>query len=801
MTTKYRIIAGFLVMVAIVATLAAVGLHGMSRSTDNFTEYDRLAKLNVQLSDMYRAVYAAAYCIEVFMQTDDEAMLDEAQQHLDGALAFGAVAETLITSPERQTMMQSALEDLRTYKESVEVVRQSVAKGLALYDGLFSDTVAALRSELATITENGKERANIQALYIVNLMWQDMSNMESSIARYIEVMTPEQGDTAEAMLRAASTRLPDLDAIMLSELARRDFVKIKNAFDALNTTFASLRQAFSEAIAAKAEMAETDLRIANLVDELSTTINTLTAETSASTYASSNASQNFMMGISAAGMILGLAMAAFIIISLVRVLGRLSEYAEAIARGNFTHNAGIREKGEIGGMVAAMRKIPDILQDVVTRCGVIANDVASGKLRAGLATGGLEGGFKELADAVNTVGASYAGVIDKLPVSIMTADTKRVLQYCNATANALVSGDMAGTFCGGKGLCGNEADCMGARCLRSGATEPGEMTVNAPEGRKDYAVAASPLADLAGNAAGFMEIITDISVIKAQEEQMRHVAAEATVISDRVAAAAEQLAAQVEEISRGAEMQRERVETTASAMTQMNSTVLEVARNASQASDQSDGTRKNAFTGAELVGKVVESINDVNEAGGKLQHNMEELGRQAENIGGVMGVISDIADQTNLLALNAAIEAARAGEAGRGFAVVADEVRKLAEKTMTATHEVGNSITAVQHSAQVNMHEVEEAVRSVGKATELANSSGSALQEIVDLASATSNVVSSIAAAAEEQSAASEQITGAIEEINKVVGETTEGMLQSSEAVQELSRMAQELRSVMEDLR
>jgi methyl-accepting chemotaxis protein len=180
---------------------------------------------------------------------------------------------------------------------------------------------------------------------------------------------------------------------------------------------------------------------------------------------------------------------------------------------------------------------------------------------------------------------------------------------------------------------------------------------------------------------------------------------------------------------------------------------------------------------------------------------MKELGAQAENIGGVMNIISDIADQTNLLALNAAIEAARAGEAGRGFAVVADEVRKLAEKTMSATHEVGTGINAIQQSAKTNIQEVGSAVSSIGEATGLADASGEALKEIVELATANSSVVASIATAAEQQSATSEEINRSIEEISRIVNETSSGMMQSSAAVQELSQTAQELNRVMDQLK
>ncbi|MCL2123628.1 MAG: methyl-accepting chemotaxis protein, partial [Desulfovibrionaceae bacterium] len=152
-------------------------------------------------------------------------------------------------------------------------------------------------------------------------------------------------------------------------------------------------------------------------------------------------------------------------------------------------------------------------------------------------------------------------------------------------------------------------------------------------------------------------------------------------------------------------------------------------------------------------------------------------------------------------ALNAAIEAARAGEAGRGFAVVADEVRKLAEKTMQATQEVGSNIQAIQNSARTNISEVTNAVQNIGEATELANASGNALHEIVDLASSNSGVVASIATAAEEQSATSEEINKALEEVNRIVSETTSGMVQASSAVQDLSQTAQQLKSVMERLR
>ncbi|MDL2306898.1 methyl-accepting chemotaxis protein, partial [Desulfovibrio sp. OttesenSCG-928-C06] len=129
-----------------------------------------------------------------------------------------------------------------------------------------------------------------------------------------------------------------------------------------------------------------------------------------------------------------------------------------------------------------------------------------------------------------------------------------------------------------------------------------------------------------------------------------------------------------------------------------------------------------------------------------------------------------------------------------------DEVRKLAEKTMEATKEVGDNISAIQTSARHNIDQVAHAAENINRATGLANSSGESLSGIVDLATATSGVVTAIATAAEEQSATSDEITQAVEEISRVTAESAEGMIQASSAIQDLSMTAQELRRVMETL-
>lgn len=272
-------------------------------------------------------------------------------------------------------------------------------------------------------------------------------------------------------------------------------------------------------------------------------------------------------------------------------------------------------------------------------------------------------------------------------------------------------------------------------------------------------------------------------------------------VSSNISSALNSLSSRIEQSDKHAAVAAHRLTEAATAMNEMNATVQEVARNASETQRVSAETKQKAEEGEHVVESSLQCIQAVHQVSLELKDDMEKLNEHTRAISHIMSVISDIADQTNLLALNAAIEAARAGEAGRGFAVVADEVRKLAEKTMASTQEVGSAVAAIQESAANSSASVGKAVEQIEQATQLAIDSGHALKEIVSAAEVTADEVRAIATASEEQSASSDEINQSITECNEMSGQIAAAMADAAKSVTELAAQAQNLTALVGDLK
>lgn len=295
-------------------------------------------------------------------------------------------------------------------------------------------------------------------------------------------------------------------------------------------------------------------------------------------------------------------------------------------------------------------------------------------------------------------------------------------------------------------------------------------------------------------------------VAQKEAEQARHegmlaAANRIEAVMNTVSGVIDNLSSELTQANHLASDSSARLSEAATAMNEMNATVQEVAKNASSASNDSLDTKKKAQDGAEEVKQAVTSIDQAYKLSLALKDDMAKLSEQSKNISQIMNVISDIADQTNLLALNAAIEAARAGEAGRGFAVVADEVRKLAEKTMASTTDVGNVINAIQESSNASMGALENALKQIEQATNQANLSGKMLDAIVSTVDITASEISSIATASVEQSAASEEINHSIAQVDDMSRNTAKSMEDALQGVDTLLEQAKNLTQLIQKLK
>ena len=317
-----------------------------------------------------------------------------------------------------------------------------------------------------------------------------------------------------------------------------------------------------------------------------------------------------------------------------------------------------------------------------------------------------------------------------------------------------------------------------ANRLRDIAEGEGDLTLRLDFASKDEIGETGASFDL------FMDKLQDI---------MRKVASN----TGQLASATEQISASATLMAQRAETQQSQTTQVATSMQEMSSTVLLVSENSTKAA----GASRQAAETARQGGLIVEqALNNMRTIAGSVKDTSEKmvgLGKSSDQIGHIAGVIDDIADQTNLLALNAAIEAARAGEQGRGFAVVADEVRKLAERTTIATKEIAQMISTIQNETKTAVTAMAAGTKQVEEGLQSTTQAGDALKQIIHMSEGVGEMITQIATAAAEQSSATEEVNKNINDIASITREAALGSQQSAKACEDLTQLAGELQDVV----
>ena len=288
------------------------------------------------------------------------------------------------------------------------------------------------------------------------------------------------------------------------------------------------------------------------------------------------------------------------------------------------------------------------------------------------------------------------------------------------------------------------------------------------------------------------QISTSLTQVIEHLRGILHSIAEA---ANTVNSSATELGSFTQETNKRMQQQQAETEQTATAMNEMTATVAEVAQSAAAAADSAKDADNYAANGNHIVMQSITSMSQLSEQIQKTAQVIGFLSNESQNIGRVLDVIKSIAEQTNLLALNAAIEAARAGEQGRGFAVVADEVRTLAQRTQKSTQEIEAMIATLQQGVKEAVNAMEVGINQVDDANDKANQAGQALKEIVASVDNITELNTHIATAAEEQSSVAESINRSIIAISDIAEHSTNSALELSESVINLTKLANSMRN------
>ncbi len=803
MTSKIQIILGFLLLtltIMIVGILSYSSSRETSKNITDFVVYDQIDSLTYKTEiDLYKI----AYYLGQFSLTRSPEDSEKVKTSALSALADNKKLLQLVHPEDTQSVRQliTPLEELSnsldTYFVHVSSLQSTIDKDLLHAEEKLMQALSLVSAEIQR-TSNTAMQEKITNAQKEIIHYQDMIKLFSLILgkdaytasltskknflQYIEELLAFEAETLLAPQPFATLKTTRDTFIALSERIDKDCTILLGEVNDLNKARNTIITVLTPLSNKAAQGAQSELKnVSNAVDS----------------------SGRQILFLVLAAIAVSIIITVIIVSRLSSTLNKLASYAQSIAQGKLNTKVTLNEKGEIGLVLNGIQEIAVTLLRLKEELYSAANKISSGYFANTIDATHFEGDLKELAQNVNTLSCSYMRLLERMPVGLFTALPDNTVLYMNAKGKEMIKcSDPLGDNCGNhfkSPACGNE-HCLGINAFKK------EQDIHAiapclPNNEKLFLdVQASPLYDLNNKPVGFVEYLADITKVQEQSDAIKAMSVQATEVATRVASAADELSSQTESIVQGSHFQRTRIESTSAAMTQMNASVQEVASNALNTAEQSNVVLDKAQEGIHVMTKMSESMELLSGSATNLKGNMEKLDSLSEGIGSIINVINDIADQTNLLALNAAIEAARAGEAGRGFAVVADEVRKLAEKTMSATQEVGQSVRSIQASSAANQEEVQRVVSQIDKTAEFAQLSESSLQEIVHVTGLNTAMIHQIANASTEQTTVSEEISQSMSDINEVINKNAEAIEHSADAIRELAEQAQELQRAMKNV-
>jgi methyl-accepting chemotaxis protein len=459
--------------------------------------------------------------------------------------------------------------------------------------------------------------------------------------------------------------------------------------------------------------------------------------------------------------------------SVIGPLNVAAEYVERISNGDIPSKITDNYNGDFNEIKNNLNRCIDAVNALVSDAKMLSVAAAEGRLGTRADASKHQGDFREIVTGVNE---TLDRVID--PVNEAAAVLERLAAN---DLTARVKGNYAGDL-------GKIKNSVNSAIENVGATI--QQIAEAADQVADSTSALSKTADNVGKASQQIARTVD-QVAAGSQEQSKTVQSSAEAM--------EQLMRAISEVAAGAQSQAKQVDQTVGLVQQITAAIDEVAKNSSNVAQASREVNEVAIKGGAQVAKSGEGMLRIKDATDKVGNMVKQLGDSSKQIGAIVETIDDIAEQTNLLALNAAIEAARAGEHGKGFAVVADEVRKLAERSSKATGEIADLIGTMQSMINAAVDAMSIGSKEVSEGTILSVEAGDALKSIQVAVQGIVSQIDNMAAAAQQMSASSTEVVKAIENVSAVTEETTAAAEEMAASSNEVSRQIEQVAAVSEE--
>jgi methyl-accepting chemotaxis protein len=506
--------------------------------------------------------------------------------------------------------------------------------------------------------------------------------------------------------------------------------------------------------------------------------------------------------------------------SVIGPLNVAAKYVDDISKGNIPPKITETYNGDFNTIKNNLNTCIDAVNALVADAGLLARAAQEGKLATRADASKHGGDFRKIVQGVNetldsvigplNVAAKYVDDISKGNIPLKISDQyngdfnaiKENLNTCIDAVNALVTDANMLAVAAVEGRLNTRADASkhqgDFRKVVQGVNDTLDAVIlPVQEGAKILAKMSE--GDLTVRVVG--EYQGDHQLLKNSintvGQSLNKALLDVTDAVEATASASSQISSSTEQMAAGSQEQSSQAGEVAAAVEEMTRTILENSKNALHTVETAKNAKHSAEQGGKVVKETVDGMKRIAFVVMRSAGTVQELGRSSEQIGEIVSVIDDIADQTNLLALNAAIEAARAGEQGRGFAVVADEVRKLAERTTKATKEIAVMIRKIQTDTSGAVESMEEGTQEVNNGITLADKAGTSLHEIVAISQTVTEMIAQIATASEQQTSTSEQISKNVEAISAVTAQTASGTQQVARAAEDLNRLTENLQQLV----